>query len=237
MWYLIADTWAEIFNSWSQLFSDPRVKNAAEAIAAYVAGLTALIGVIGWAWKKILIPLGKAASNVSDMYSTHEYILTEVTKIKDAVVLMEQVANECRRNSEELRELVNQSTKVAESSIVKTRMLFEDSPNAYFECNMTGKCVWTNKALQQLFSSSADDMLGDGWLSKMHPDDIPKIAHQWRNTIEDWVPYVARYRLVHPVTGEETAVEATAEILHDFKNAPVCVWGKVSKRVIRKTKA
>lgn len=231
MWYLIADTWTEIFNNWSQLFSDPRVKNAAEAIAAYVAGLTALIGVIGWAWKKILIPLGKAASNVSDMYSTHEYMLTEVTKIKDAVALIQQVSDNCRQNGEELRELVRQSTMAAEASIVKTRLLYEDSSSssARYECNLKGELIWSNAAMQKLFGMHGEDMLKDGWLAGLHPDDIKKTAREWQETVKDWVPYIARYRIIHPTTGKEIPVEASAEIVRDFRGNIVCIWGRVTR--------
>ena len=62
---------------------------------------------------------------------------------------------------------------------------FEINPIALFICNSEGKCTHVNEALLSLFNSSAIEMLGYGWMSYIHPEDVPRVKENWTGAIKD----------------------------------------------------
>jgi len=107
-----------------------------------------------------------------------------------------------------------------------SREMFENSPIPYFECDsMTGKCVWTNTAIQKIFGLPREEMMGEGWTSAIHPDDIHRVRTQWDETIKHWRPYRCRYRL--SIKGVTTLVEAKAVILLSPEGTALSAWGTV----------
>ena len=78
-----------------------------------------------------------------------------------------------------------------------------------------------------MFGLPAHDMLGNGWLRGIHPDDIQKTAERWEKTIENWQPYRATYRVVNTHTRKEITVETTAEVITNNLGKALKIWGRV----------
>lgn len=115
---------------------------------------------------------------------------------------------------------------LAAMSNAKVNMSLDESPVGRFECNLLGECVWVSESLQKLFKLDAAQMLGKGWLSRLHHDDIEKVHGKWVDTIKNWHPYRTRYRLLFD-DGKVITVEATATVLKNAVGKPLTIWGKV----------
>lgn len=109
----------------------------------------------------------------------------------------------------------------------KASMIFEEDPIPRFECNTNGQFTWTNRALQEIFGLSGEQMKGDGWLAAIHPDDLDSVAKRWRDTVAHWIPYRARYRVVNVKTNKEIKCEATAAVISDTSENALTIWGKL----------
>lgn len=216
-------------DGWWHIFLDDNIGKYAQTIGAIIGIIAALTAIGTWAWRKVLTPLGRAISQIRDMYSTHEFVLEQVTKMRETIPLMHQVAEQCRRNGEEMRALISHTVSTTEAACIKAQLLYEDSPIARFECDLRGSCIWTNEAIQKLFGMDAPSMLGQGWLAALHQDDIRGTEKKWSETIAHWTPYRAVYRIRNSETGREITVEATAEMIVNSKGDPLSIWGKVVK--------
>lgn len=216
--------------SWLSHWVESVAFKYAETVVALISIGTAFIAATLWLWKKIIVPIGRALSHVGDMYSTHEFILSEIAKMQGVLPMLRELDQQYKSCNASLTATVSRT----EALCVKANLMYEESPIARYECDMDGKCTWTNAALQKLWGLNADQLLGYGWLSGLHPDDTKRIEHDWMDTIKHWVPYKTRYRVVHPETGKETLVEAIAQVIMNHEEQPMCIWGKVTK--VKQTK-
>jgi PAS domain-containing protein len=74
---------------------------------------------------------------------------------------------------------------------------FEINPIALFICDSDGKCTHANEALVALFNSTQEEMKGFGWLSYIHPEDVPRVKENWTTTIKDKTRSVRdHYRII-----------------------------------------
>lgn len=204
---------------------DSVVFKYAETIVAFITIVTIFATAVVWLWKKIFIPIARALSHISDMYSTHEFVLSEIAKMQGIAPLIKELDDQHKKFNTTITKAIEQ----ADVTCLKANLLYEESPIARYECDMDGKCVWTNAALQKMWGLNDSQLLGYGWLSGLHPEDVKRVERDWIDTVEHWVPYRARYRLVHPETGVETTVDTSTQVILDRSNKPVCIWGRAVK--------
>lgn len=222
LFIVLADTWSEIITS-------PRLKESAETIAATTAAAGTLIALIGWIIAKMIRPLYKILSNMREMYSTHEFVLTEVAKIKDTNSTLKLISEQVEKNSIEIKALIHKTTKQVLVTAIKAHMLYDESPIARFECDLHGKCTWTNAAFQKIWGLPASELLDDGGFRCIHPDDVARIEQSWRLAVDHGIPYTARFRVINQETQEESYVEVKSDIIKDDFDEPLCIWGKATK--------
>ncbi|WP_437315092.1 PAS domain-containing protein [Sorangium sp. So ce385] len=58
-----------------------------------------------------------------------------------------------------------------------------------------GKLNFVNQAVLDYFDRTEDQMLGEGWLSMLHPDDVQKTIAVWTRSLETGQPYETEFRL------------------------------------------
>ncbi len=220
----LAQTALALFDIMHTLFDSAMFKYA-ETIVALITIVTVLATTVVWLWKKIFIPIARALSHISDMYSTHEFVLSEIAKMQGIVPLIKELDSQHKTFEATITKAIEQ----ADVTCLKANLLYEESPIARYECDMDGKCIWTNSALQKMWGMNESQLLGFGWLSGLHPEDVKRVEQDWMDTVEHWVPYRARYRIVHPETGFETTVDVSAQVIFDRSNRPVCIWGRAVK--------
>lgn len=184
-----------------------------------------------------------AITGIGILFANRKWIIKILSAIKYVVTRPVRVVEELSVSIENLTHVVAKSEASINARIdgvidvikeikyeastaeAKTRLLFEKDPTPRFECDLSGQCIWSNTALQKLFGLNKQEMLGVGWLAALHPEDIEKTKGRWMETVHNWYPYRARYRLF--INEKITPVEATAEVLTDGHGTTLSIWGKV----------
>jgi PAS domain S-box-containing protein len=80
----------------------------------------------------------------------------------------------------------------------KYQVLTEVSPVGIFRTDAQGTTTYVNPRWSQISGLSADEALGDGWLSAVHPEDRDKLSDGWKKAISAQTASVAEYRFVCP---------------------------------------
>ncbi len=82
---------------------------------------------------------------------------------------------------------VSEQKRVAEaleSSEQRFRSLAAGAPAAVFEADAKGRLVYANRYWEGLVGLTIEEILGQGWVRMVHPDDIERVSETWREAVE-----------------------------------------------------
>jgi hypothetical protein len=76
------------------------------------------------------------------------------------------------------------------------RLLVETIPTPVWRAAPEGNVEYVNKRALEYFGAPADEILGWGWMDKVHPDDIAFKARTWLKNLQSETPHdaVCRFR-------------------------------------------
>ncbi|MEH6756376.1 MAG: PAS domain-containing protein [Parasphingorhabdus sp.] len=74
------------------------------------------------------------------------------------------------------------------------RTLAESIPALIFVCDCDGGNIYSNAQFQRYTGLIADEILGDGWLNVIHPEDRARAAVTWQESWTQGLEYEAKYR-------------------------------------------
>ena len=77
------------------------------------------------------------------------------------------------------------------------RMLAATMPALIFVTDAVGANTYTNTVFQQFTGRSSEELLGDGWLDTLHPDDRERAGATWSKAWQTGAAYDAEYRFRH----------------------------------------
>ncbi|MDO9453626.1 MAG: sensor domain-containing diguanylate cyclase [Stagnimonas sp.] len=92
------------------------------------------------------------------------------------------------------------------------------SPVGMFRTGADGACTYVNRTYENICGQSAATLMGNGWIGTMHPEDLQRVAAEWRAATTAVGPFASRYRMRKP-DGETVYISG--------KSAPVMVDGKL----------
>jgi PAS domain S-box-containing protein len=75
------------------------------------------------------------------------------------------------------------------------RRICECSPIGIFQMDSQGRCTYTNPRWQALMGLKFEESLGDGWLSVIHPEDLPSVTQQWISCRMEGRDYSREFRI------------------------------------------
>jgi two-component system cell cycle sensor histidine kinase/response regulator CckA len=105
------------------------------------------------------------------------------------------------------------------SSEARFRTLTAGSPLGIFLSDTSGNCVYANPRLAAIWELPAHEMLGQGYASRVHPDDVGWVVEGWLAAVGAGEELTTEYRLAFP-DGRERHVRVWV--------APVREGGKVT---------
>lgn len=76
--------------------------------------------------------------------------------------------------------------------------LVEASPAGIFRTDLNGKTTFVSQRWSQISGVKAEDALGDGWLTAVHPQDRDRILNAWEKATQEQCSSTAEYRFIHP---------------------------------------
>lgn len=92
--------------------------------------------------------------------------------------------------------LVNaQLYEAMRQSELRYSTLAEAVPEILFTSRADGFCDYTSRRLQEYTGLSAEEALGEGWMSALHPDDRQRTRSGWLEAVRTGKPYEIEYRL------------------------------------------
>lgn len=74
------------------------------------------------------------------------------------------------------------------------RYLAEAIPQLVWTCNASGSCDYANQRLCDYTGLTFEQILGNGWISAVHPDDMQAAQSMWNNAVDRRSSYRHEYR-------------------------------------------
>ncbi len=114
------------------------------------------------------------------------------------------------------------------------RRLSEFNPTGVYQADMAASITYANPMAQEIFSMSEAELLGHGWLRRLHPEDAIRVYGEWSKAIAGNRGYFTEYRLQLP--GDESRIIcARSVMLHSEDGEPFGVVGTVEDVTARKS--
>jgi PAS domain S-box-containing protein len=74
-------------------------------------------------------------------------------------------------------------------------VLAESLPQLVWSARPDGHIDYVNRRWCEFTRLSSDQSTGEGWRAALHPDDLPGVLEQWRQSLEAGEPYEREYRI------------------------------------------
>lgn len=83
-------------------------------------------------------------------------------------------------------------------SLETFRRLAQISPAAIFRADVDGKCTYANRRCEEGTGRPVEELLGDGWMRTMHPEDRDRVLAEWRRDMSARQPKPLEWRILRP---------------------------------------
>lgn len=97
--------------------------------------------------------------------------------------------------AEEAREAAEQARDRYRSSDSRFRFMADAIPVQVWTAAADGQLDFVSEGVAQYFGCSREEIIGDGWLSVIHPDDISPVVERWTHALATGEPYEVNFRL------------------------------------------
>jgi PAS domain S-box-containing protein len=111
-----------------------------------------------------------------------------------AFVELFQKSAEIERQAAELAQ-INAELKKSEE---RFRGLSASSPVGIFLTDTNGICTYANPRYQAIFGVTEAEILGEGWIQIIHPDDLEQVSSKWYNAARAGNEYRGEFRIIRP---------------------------------------
>lgn len=175
--------------------------------------------------KNIVTKLGSAFQSIKRFF-TFQRILTERMNAQDK--LLEFIKSELSFNGGgSTKDLAKNSYELALSSNMRTKHIIMINPTPMYECDKEGKFILANTALCELFGLSEQEILNNGWLAAISPEDRHTCWENYQHSIKSDIPFEWVYTVVNYKTHERIRCKTEMTVLRDAKGKPVIYQGYV----------
>jgi len=85
-----------------------------------------------------------------------------------------------------------------------------------FKTDALGRCIFVNRAYQDMVGLPAIDCLGEGWARAIHPDDAERVYSMWMQSIKSETEFnMESYKMLHQKSGKVSICSCRATITRD----------------------
>ena len=110
---------------------------------------------------------------------------------EDEVELMQLVASRCWESIERTR-----VTRELQEREQRYRFLAESIPQMVWTATTEGNLDYVNRQVTEYFGTSAEMVLGEGWLRWVHPEESERAIDRWKHSLETHERYEPAFRLL-----------------------------------------
>lgn len=106
------------------------------------------------------------------------------------------------------------------------RFLGDADTTPMFQCELpSGNCIWSNKAIQELFGRTAEQMRGSGWAEAILPEFQEKTLQHWKYAVVNSDIYNCDYPIEK--SGKIINLRAHADFVKDATGRKIIAIGTV----------
>lgn len=121
------------------------------------------------------------------------------------------------------RKLAEEALRINEG---RFRGLSASSPVGIFEADLQANVRYTNPRLQAIWHMKEPEILGRGWVARIHPDDRGALVEGWGTASTKGLPFELEYRLLLP-NGDIRWIHGRSAIICNNHGEPVATIGTV----------
>ncbi len=114
-----------------------------------------------------------------------------VSELETANEAMHESATELEVQSEEL----HRTNEALGESEARYRFLADAIPVQVWTAEPSGALDYVSEDVAEYFARSAEDVIGEGWLGVLHPDDVERTIARWTHSLTTGEPYDVEFRL------------------------------------------
>jgi PAS domain S-box-containing protein len=182
-------------------------------LGTFTGLITSIISIAGFlwgGWKLIIAPIKK----VNGLLTSNSAKLNKAldTIDNDLLPFMKSMTAEFSKNSG--KSIKDQLTRIDENTKLSDLRIKLIATNLVstgtFECDSTGKTVWVNKALAEIFGLEREEMLDNGWLTAVHDDERADVWADWIYSLNNKIPYESEYTVYNRKTNTIFKVRVVA---------------------------
>ena len=136
---------------------------------------------------------------------------TDVHDLKTAQQRLQEQARQIGELNATLEERIAQRTRELGRQEALFRTLAEQAPMPIWTVDPRGFVTFFSRAWYELVGGQPPQWLGDEWITRLHPEDLPAVRDNWRRSRADGRPYQGTRRiLARDGTWHTTTFRATA---------------------------
>ncbi len=90
------------------------------------------------------------------------------------------------------------ASKQLQESEERFRNLAVNAPVGIYETNLEGISTYINERWKEITGLHDLESRDDGWLQGIHPDDLERVIHEWKNTKKKFRDFNLEYRRIKP---------------------------------------
>lgn len=186
-----------------------------------VAALTTIGVAVRYIWKgldqKVFTPVAATMEKVSKNYASMEASFPMLVKMS------QEFTPNCGSS---LRDCINRMENNIDNLRATDHLLLEMSDIGHFETDGNGDCTWANKKYEEITGVHLIDLLGDGWISCIHPADREAVMEEWKEAFKGKRQFLFLFRYLRP-DGETRSVRVQAVLNYNSKGVCIGALGSV----------
>ena len=185
-----------------------------------VAVITAFV-VAAWKYRAVLDTGTKSVKWIAFVNGRASRIEENmITLTKTVSDMGEIVKRELTTNGgASMKDVMIQTRDIAHIAAARANAISNHSRFSMFECDPSGKCVFANESLCEMFGLDRAEMIEYGWLGAIVDEERAATNDAWAKAVKEHIPYSWNYHIKNRRTGEIVACSAHAH--------PVVVAGKI----------
>lgn len=189
-----------------------------------ILGVPSLAAVVMLTWRYVVRPSIDLTYRLNaGMVKLEAFDLTEFkTCVSDVQRIKEAVGPNGGRSLYDRAETAFRSARLNEARLSTMIDVVVDRP--MFEANSAGDFTWCNRALENTYETSCDNMAGRGWINLILPEDRDRVVRELRHAVADRRSFQTMARFVTQRAGATVMARFSAQpIVDESAGEPVVI--------------
>lgn len=163
------------------------------------------------------------------------YIFKFFKRIWNSLIILDSIAEQFKPNhGSSLFDKIKRIEDGLISNQQVSKLILETSILGIYQCDKDGICIWANNAILEIFGLSINEMLGNGWLISIIPEQRIKVWDYWIECNIKKIPYENQYTIYNTKLNKYFLIETIAKPCYDNEDNVIGYLGTV--KIIKEIK-